>query len=120
MQPGNPQELEDYVWEAERLLGLTLVSACTLDNSDVRSIVQANWNTQLQPQSKTWLLIMNCLVRRRETVEHIQIDCMVFKTAFNSISVLSQRPVHLPMLSWSSFNRVSAQSSFQATGYFPT
>ena len=39
---------------------------------------------------------------------------------FNSISVISRRPVHLSMLSWSSFNQYSAQYSFQATGCLPT
>ena len=42
------------------------------------------------------------------------IDCMVFNAIFNSISVSSQRPVHLSMLSWISFNQYSAQYSFQA------
>ena len=40
-------------------------------------------------------------------------DCMaeytVFNAAFNSILVISQRPLHLSMLSWSSFNQYSAQ-----------
>ena len=31
-------------------------------------------------------------------------DCMVFNAISNSISVLSLRPVHLSILSWSSFN----------------
>ena len=48
------------------------------------------------------------------------IDCMVFNAVFNSISVISLRPVHLSMLSWSSFNQYSAQYSSQATGCFPT
>ena len=39
---------------------------------------------------------------------------MVFNAVFNSISVISRRPVHLSMLSWSSFNQYSAQYSFQA------
>ena len=47
------------------------------------------------------------------------IDWMVFYTIFNSISVISQLPVHPSMLSWSSFNQYSAQYSFQATGCFP-
>ena len=33
------------------------------------------------------------------------IDCMVLKAAFKSISVISWWPVHLSMLSWSSFNQ---------------
>ena len=45
---------------------------------------------------------------------------MVFNTIFNSISLILQQPVHLSMLSWSSFNQYSAQYSFQATGCFPT
>ena len=48
------------------------------------------------------------------------IDCMVFNVVFNSISVISRRPVHLSMLSWSSYNQYSAQYSFQTTGCFPT
>ena len=48
------------------------------------------------------------------------IDCMVLNTVFKSISVVSWQPVHLSMLSWSSFNQFSAQYSFQATGCFPT
>ena len=39
------------------------------------------------------------------------IGCMVFNVVFNSISVMSGRPVHLSMLSWSSFNQYSAQHS---------
>ena len=31
------------------------------------------------------------------------IDCMVLNTVFNSISVISRQPVHIFMLSWSSF-----------------
>ena len=49
-----------------------------------------------------------------------EIDCMVINAIVNSISVISRRPVHLPMLSWSSFNQYSAQYSFQTTGCFPT
>ena len=41
----------------------------------------------------------------------------VFKAVFNSISVVSPRPVHLFMLSWSSFNQYSEQYSFQATAF---
>ena len=41
------------------------------------------------------------------------IDCLVFYTIFNSISV------HLSMLSWSSFYQYSAQYSFQATCWLP-
>ena len=36
-----------------------------------------------------------------------QINCMVFNAIFNSISVTSWQPVHLSMLSWSSFNQYS-------------
>ena len=38
---------------------------------------------------------------------------------FKSSSVILQ-PVHLSMLSWSSFNQYSPQDSFQTTGCFPT
>ena len=48
------------------------------------------------------------------------VGCMVFNTVFNSISVISGRPVQLSMLSLSSFNQYSAQYSFQGTGCFPT
>ena len=48
------------------------------------------------------------------------IDFMVFNAVFNTISVVSRRPVHLSLLSWSSFNQYAAQHSFQANGYFPT
>ena len=37
---------------------------------------------------------------------------MVFNAVFNSISAISQRPVHVSMLSWNSFNQYSAQYSF--------
>ena len=47
------------------------------------------------------------------------IDCMVFNAVFNSITIVLGWPVHLSMLSWSSFNQYSAQYSFQATGCFP-
>ena len=45
-------------------------------------------------------------------------DCMVFNAVFNSISVISRQPVHISMLSRSSFNQHSAQYCFQATGCF--
>ena len=48
------------------------------------------------------------------------IDWMVFNAIFNNISVILWWPVHLSMLSWSSFNHYSTQYSFQATGCFPT
>ena len=41
------------------------------------------------------------------------IDCMVFNTVFNSISVILQWPVYQPILSWGSFNQYSTQYSFQ-------
>ena len=47
-------------------------------------------------------------------------DCMVFNAIFNSIKVVSRRPVHPHMLSWSSFNQCSAQYFVQATSCFPT
>ena len=37
---------------------------------------------------------------------------MIFNAVFNGISVISQRPVHLSMLSWSSFNQYSAPYFF--------
>ena len=43
---------------------------------------------------------------------------MRFNAVFNVLSIISRRPVHLSMLSWSSFNQYSAQYSFQATGSF--
>ena len=46
--------------------------------------------------------------------------CMVFNFISNSISVKSRWPVHLSMLSWSSFNQYSTQYYFQATGCFYT
>ena len=48
------------------------------------------------------------------------IDSMVFKAIFNSISVISRRPVDLHIFSWVSFKQHSAQHSFQTTGCFPT
>ena len=48
----------------------------------------------------------------------VKIYCMVFNAVFNSISVISLRPVRLSMLFRSSFNQYSAQYSFQATGCF--
>ena len=48
------------------------------------------------------------------------IDCMKFNAIFNSVLVISLRPMHLPMPFWSSFNWFFAQYSFQATGCFPT
>ena len=46
--------------------------------------------------------------------------CMLFNAVFNFISVISRRPEHLPMLSYSSFNQYSAHYFFQATGCYPT
>ena len=44
------------------------------------------------------------------------IDCMVFNDAgFNIISVISRRPVHLSMISCSSFHQYSARYFLQAT-----
>ena len=37
-------------------------------------------------------------------MNHWLIDWLVFNAVFNSISVISRRPMNLPMLSWSSFN----------------
>ena len=48
------------------------------------------------------------------------IDCIVLKSIFNSISIILWRPVHLSMLSWSSFNQYLSQYSLQTTGCFPT
>ena len=35
-------------------------------------------------------------------INHLRFDFMVFNAVFNSILVISLRPVHLSMLSWSS------------------
>ena len=43
------------------------------------------------------------------------IDCMVFNAVFNSVLVISQMPVHLSMLSWSSFYQYSTQYSVSIT-----
>ena len=45
---------------------------------------------------------------------------MVFNTVFKTISVMSRWPVHLSILSWSSYKQYSAQYSFQAIGCYPT
>ena len=45
------------------------------------------------------------------------IDCMVFNRV---LSVISGRPVHLPMLSWNSLYQYSVQKSFRAIDCFPT
>ena len=45
---------------------------------------------------------------------------MVFNSVFNSISLISRRPVYLSMVSWSSFNQYFAQYFFQDTGCFHT
>ena len=45
------------------------------------------------------------------------IDCMILNAVFNSISVISRRPVNLSMFSWGSFNQYSAQYVFQADEY---
>ena len=42
----------------------------------------------------------------------------MFNAIFNSIWVISRWPVHLSMLSWSSFYQYSTQYSFQANGCF--
>ena len=55
-------------------------------------------------------LIRQC----RSKIIDWSIDCMMFNVVFNSILVISWRPVHLSMRSWSSFNQYSAQYSFQA------
>ena len=50
---GNNEEIEDYVIEAERLLALTVVAACTSDNPEIQEIVQNNWSTDISvSQSK--------------------------------------------------------------------
>ena len=46
--------------------------------------------------------------------------CIVLNAVLNSVSVILRRPVHLSMLSWSSFNQYYAQYSFLTTGCFPT
>ena len=45
---------------------------------------------------------------------------MGFNSIFNSILFILWQPVHLSILSWSSFNQYSAQYSIQATGCLPT
>ena len=50
----------------------------------------------------------------RFTIDWLIVWC--FSAVFN-ISGIPRRPVHLSMFSWSSFNKHSAQYSFQATGY---
>ena len=77
--------------------------------------VALNPNTTNLPIMK--FEIVNC---KLFVLEASFIDCMVFNTVFNSISVTSQWLVHLSMFSWSSFNQYSTQYSFQATGCFPT
>lgn len=55
LQPGNrggSEEIEDYVIEAERLLGLTVVSACTADMTDIRNILQENWCTDVPSRGR--------------------------------------------------------------------
>lgn len=49
---GGSEEIEDYVIEAERLLSLTIVSACTADYPDVRNILRENWSTDIQTQGE--------------------------------------------------------------------
>jgi hypothetical protein len=45
---GGSEEIEDYVIEAERLLSLTVVSACTAENPDIHIILRENWSTDVQ------------------------------------------------------------------------
>ena len=50
------------------------------------------------------LKVKDCVVSGCHCFRHgISLYGMVFKAVFNSISVISQQPVHLSMLSWSSF-----------------
>ena len=44
---------------------------------------------------------------------------MVFNAVFNSISVISLRPMYLSMHSWTSLHQNSAQYSFKVTTCFP-
>ncbi|XP_045195821.2 uncharacterized protein LOC123551160 [Mercenaria mercenaria] len=51
---GGSEEIEDYVIEAERLLSLTVVSACTAENPDIHTILRENWSTDVQtPQGSS-------------------------------------------------------------------
>ena len=69
------------------------------------------------PKSVVWERVM---VWKQRSLNEWLIDCMMLNAVFNSISVISGRPVHLAMLSWSSVSQYSTQYSFQATGCFPT
>ena len=73
---------------------------------------------KLDPSKTLWCGKVLKYVQRTISVEFI--DCMVLNAIFNSISVISQQPVLISMLSWSYFNQYSAQYSFQATGCSPT
>ena len=54
---------------------------------------------------RAWLL-RNQATQKCLTRYIALIDSMVFNAVFNTISVVSRRPVHLPMLSWSSLKSV--------------
>ena len=60
-----------------------------------------------------WLIIKIMICDER------LIDWMVFNIVFNSISVISQWPVHLSMHSWSPFNQFSAPNPFKPLAAFP-
>ena len=91
-------------------------------NNELTNLKYSNdkiWNLIFGTYKNGCLSIEVVNVYKRQLI-HWLIACMVFNAVFNSISVISWRPVHLSMLFWSSFNQYSTHYSFQATGCFPT
>ena len=84
----------------------------------------------MSPTSDHWATLagLGCLgIKRRQCLRWrdklstwTYADCIGCNTAFNIILDISRRPLHLSILSCSSFNQYSAQYSFQTTGCFPT
>ena len=84
------------------------------------AIVQKSLSKKGQWGSKIGLLKTCCLIPDFYCPQKgncglwncIVLYCMVFNAVFNSISIISLRPVHLSMLSCNSFNQYSSQYFF--------
>lgn len=80
----NTEEIEDYVLEAERLLALTVVAACTSDNQEIQDIVQNNWNTDLNVTQSS---------NRPRQVVHTRLTGASSVASLNSQNSVSSPPV---------------------------
>ena len=102
--------------------GMCLVTIKRPNNTPLHTSTNRNVSFYFQTSFK--LNIYFCLKSRLLLCKSISprtvIDYMVFSSISNYISVISRRPVHLSMLSWSSFYQSSSQYSFQVSDCFPT